>query len=64
NFYGFVVSDCQGIDKITSNPHAKHIYTVQAGILAGIDMVMVPYNHTELFDDLTLLVKKNVILMD
>ncbi|CAI0442266.1 unnamed protein product [Linum tenue] len=61
---GFVISDWQGIDKLTSTPHANYTYSVQAGILAGIDMVMVPYNHTEFIDDLTLLVKKNVIPMD
>ncbi|CAI0442263.1 unnamed protein product [Linum tenue] len=63
-FKGFVISDWQGIDKLTSTPHANYTYSVQAGILAGIDMVMVPYNHTEFIDDLTLLVKKNVIPMD
>ncbi|CAI0442262.1 unnamed protein product [Linum tenue] len=64
NNTGFVISDWQGIDKLTSTPHANYTYSVQAGILAGIDMVMVPYNHTEFIDDLTLLVKKNVIPMD
>ncbi|CAI0442265.1 unnamed protein product [Linum tenue] len=55
-FKGFVISDWQGIDKLTSTPHANYTYSVQAGILAGIDM--------EFIDDLTLLVKKNVIPMD
>ncbi|XP_031271400.1 uncharacterized protein LOC116129808 [Pistacia vera] len=31
---------------------------------AGIDMVMLPLNHTEFIDDLTSLVKSNVISMD
>lgn len=36
---GFVISDWQGIDRITSPPHANYSYSIQAGIHAGIDMV-------------------------
>ncbi|CAL9041301.1 unnamed protein product [Musa banksii] len=60
-FRGFVISDWQGIDRITSSPGANYTYSVQAGISAGIDMVMVPYNYSEFINDLTSLVKKNVI---
>ncbi|KAI3450798.1 hypothetical protein Pfo_007463 [Paulownia fortunei] len=63
NFKGFVISDSEGIDKITSPPHANYTYSVQASILAGIDMVMVPEKFIEFIDNLTLLVKKNVIPM-
>ncbi|WCJ19155.1 Glycosyl hydrolase family protein [Euphorbia peplus] len=63
-FKGFVISDWQGIDRITSTPHGNYTYSVQASIQAGIDMVMVPFNYTEFIDDLTSLVKKNVITMD
>ncbi|KAM3307624.1 beta-glucosidase BoGH3B [Capsicum chacoense] len=63
NFKGFVISDWQGIDRITSPPHANYTYSVQAGVSAGIDMVMVPINYTEFIDTLTLLVKDNVIPM-
>lgn len=38
-FQGFVISDWQGIDRITSPPHSNYTYSVQAGVLAGIDMV-------------------------
>nr|BAD13764.1 exo-1,3-beta-glucanase [Lilium longiflorum] len=62
-FRGFVISDWQGIDRITSPPDANYTYSVQASIHAGLDMVMVPNNYTEFIDDLTLLVKKNVIPM-
>lgn len=62
-FRGFVISDYEGIDRITSPPHANYTYSVQASILAGIDMVMGPENQTELIDDLTFLVKKNIIPM-
>ncbi|KAJ4843981.1 hypothetical protein Tsubulata_043390 [Turnera subulata] len=63
-FKGFVISDWQGIDRITSPPHSNYTYSVQAAIQAGIDMVMLPFNHTEFIDDLTYLVKNNVIPMD
>ncbi|KDO48684.1 hypothetical protein CISIN_1g040637mg [Citrus sinensis] len=61
---GFVISDWQGIDRITSPPHSNYTYSVQSGIQAGIDMVMIPFNLTEFIDDLTDLVKNNVITMD
>ncbi|KAE8664722.1 hypothetical protein F3Y22_tig00112738pilonHSYRG00152 [Hibiscus syriacus] len=60
-FRGFVISDWQGIDRITSPPHANYTYSIQAGIQAGIDMVMVPYNYTEFIDGLTSLVKNKII---
>ncbi|KAH7666313.1 Glucan 1,3-beta-glucosidase protein [Dioscorea alata] len=62
-FRGFVISDWQGIDKITSPPHANYSYSVQAGVHAGIDMVMVPHNFTEFIDDLTFQVKNGIIPM-
>ncbi|XP_073006450.1 uncharacterized protein [Typha latifolia] len=62
-FRGFVISDWQGIDRITSPAGANYTYSVQAGINAGIDMVMVPYNYTDFIDDLTSLVNKNIINM-
>ncbi|KAL5765357.1 hypothetical protein ACOSP7_015974 [Xanthoceras sorbifolium] len=62
-FRGFVISDWQGIDRITSPPHANYSYSVQAGVNAGIDMIMVPYQFTEFIDDLTSQVKKNIVPM-
>lgn len=62
-FRGFVISDWQGIDRITNPPHANYTYSVYAGILAGIDMIMVPENYAEYLTTLTELVKKNVIPM-
>ncbi|XVE90193.1 hypothetical protein DITRI_Ditri20bG0058900 [Diplodiscus trichospermus] len=62
-FRGFVISDWEGIDRITSPPHANYSYSIQAGILAGIDMVMVPYNYTEFINGLTVMVKDNIIPM-
>ncbi|KAL8501002.1 hypothetical protein ACS0TY_020547 [Phlomoides rotata] len=62
-FEGFVISDMRGIDRITSPPHANYSYSVQLGVHAGIDMIMVPNKYVEFIDDLTLLVKKNIIPM-
>ncbi|CAD6229660.1 unnamed protein product [Miscanthus lutarioriparius] len=61
HFRGFVISDWLGVDRITSPPGANYTYSVQAGINAGIDMVMVPYNYTDYINDLTSLVHKGVI---
>ncbi|KAG5556302.1 hypothetical protein RHGRI_006793 [Rhododendron griersonianum] len=63
HFRGFVISDMEGIDWITSPPHANYTYSIQAGIQAGIDMVMVPFNYTEFIDGLTMMVKKRIITM-
>lgn len=60
-FRGLVMSDWQGIDRITSPPHANYSYSVEAGVSAGIDMIMVPYNFTEFIDDQTYQVKNNII---
>lgn len=62
-FRGFVISDWEGIDRITSPPGANYTYSVQAGISAGIDMVMVPYNYTDYIEALTSLVNMNIIPM-
>lgn len=52
-FRGFVISDWQGIDKITYPPGSNYSYSVLAGVQAGIDMVMVPYNFTDFIGDFT-----------
>lgn len=63
HFRGFVISDWEGIDRITSPPHANYTYSVQAGVNAGIDMIMVPNKFKEFIDVLTPLVKNNIIPM-
>ncbi|KAM1363236.1 hypothetical protein EV2_028937 [Malus domestica] len=63
-FKGFVISDWEGIDRITSPPHSNYTYSVQDSVLAGIDMVMVPINYKEFINDLINLVKNNVVPMD
>ncbi|KAM0929559.1 hypothetical protein ACQ4PT_001599 [Festuca glaucescens] len=62
-FRGFVISDWQGIDRITSPPGVNYSYSVEAGVGAGIDMIMVPFGYTEFIDDLTAQVKSGIIPM-
>nr|GMD69616.1 lysosomal beta glucosidase-like [Ipomoea batatas] len=63
DFKGFVISDWQGIDRITVPDHANYTYSVLAGVGAGIDMIMVPYNYIEFIYTLTYLVKNKFIPM-
>lgn len=63
HFQGFVISDFEGIDRITSPFRANCTYSVQAGVSAGIDMFMVPKFYTEFIDDLTTLVNNKFIPM-
>ncbi|KAF3564725.1 hypothetical protein DY000_02018298 [Brassica cretica] len=62
-FRGFVISDWQGIDRITNPPHLNYSYSVYSGISAGIDMIMVPYNYTEFIDEINSQIKNNLIPM-
>jgi len=62
-FRGFVISDWQGIDRITTPPGVNYSYSVEAGVGAGIDMIMVPFAFTEYIDDLTAQVKSGIIPM-
>ncbi|KAL6575176.1 hypothetical protein OROMI_012461 [Orobanche minor] len=61
-FRGFVISDYMGgIDQITSPIHANYTYSILAGVGAGIDMVMIPYNYTEFINGLMFLVRNEFI---
>ncbi|KAI4382198.1 hypothetical protein MLD38_008193 [Melastoma candidum] len=62
-FKGFVISDWEGIDRITSPPHLNYQYSVHAGVSAGIDMVMVPFNYQEFITDLTAQVQNKTVRM-
>ncbi|KAI0501292.1 hypothetical protein KFK09_016236 [Dendrobium nobile] len=63
-FRGFVISDWEGIDRITTPPKANYTYSVETSINAGIDMVMVPNDYESFIGNLTDLVNKNVISMN
>ncbi|XP_047092495.1 beta-glucosidase BoGH3B-like isoform X1 [Lolium rigidum] len=60
---GFVISDWKGIDRITTPQHLNYTYSIQAGISAGIDMIMVPFTYTEFIDGLTSQVNNKIIPM-
>ncbi|XP_076953729.1 uncharacterized protein LOC143627899 [Bidens hawaiensis] len=62
-FRGFVISDWQGIDRITDPPHANYTYSILRSVEAGLDMIMVPYNYTEFIDGLSYLVTNKFIPM-
>ncbi|RRT37129.1 hypothetical protein B296_00049701 [Ensete ventricosum] len=62
-YQGLVISDWEGLDRITSPPGANYTYSVEAGINAGIDMVMVPKRYAEFIGNLTFLVKHKFISM-
>ncbi|KAJ7971912.1 Beta-glucosidase [Quillaja saponaria] len=62
-FKGFVITDFEGLERMTTPYHANYSHSIEAGISAGIDMVMVPWNYTEFLDDLTLLVNRKIIPM-
>ncbi|CAL5354129.1 unnamed protein product [Camellia sinensis] len=62
-FRGFVISDYQAIDKITTPVLANYTYSVEKGILAGIDMIMAISNYTDFIDIVTSLVEKNIVPM-
>lgn len=38
-FQGFVISDWEGVNRITSPPNANYTYSVEASVMAGVDMV-------------------------
>lgn len=61
NFKGFTISDWEGIDRITTPAGANYSYSVQASILAGIDMIMVPNNYQSFISILTNHVNSGVI---
>ncbi|KAL2649365.1 hypothetical protein R1flu_017493 [Riccia fluitans] len=64
NFQGFVISDWEGLDRITIPPFANYTYSILSGISAGIDMVMVPYNFRTFILEITRLVNEGFISME
>ncbi|KAI3844396.1 hypothetical protein MKX03_019895 [Papaver bracteatum] len=55
--------DWQFIYRVTSPAGINYTYSVQDEINTGIDMIMIPMNHSDFINDLTYLVEKNVIPM-
>ncbi|KAG8387199.1 hypothetical protein BUALT_Bualt03G0228400 [Buddleja alternifolia] len=63
NFRGFVISDYQGVDRMTYPWSSNYENSLLRAINAGIDMVMAPPNHTEFLHILTSHVKNKLIPM-
>ncbi|KAK6139497.1 hypothetical protein DH2020_026757 [Rehmannia glutinosa] len=58
---GFVISDWQGVDRMTYPWGSNYSTSLAKAINAGVDMVMVPPKHTEFLQIMTSHVKNNVI---
>ncbi|GFQ06190.1 beta-glucosidase bogh3b [Phtheirospermum japonicum] len=61
NFRGFVISDWQGVDRMTYPWGTNYSVSLATAINAGVDMVMVPPNHTEFLRVMTSHVENNEI---
>ncbi|XP_058109259.1 uncharacterized protein LOC131252629 [Magnolia sinica] len=62
-FKGFVISDWEGIDRL-SHPHGSDFtYCISASINAGMDMVMVPFRYEKFIKELIYLVESGEIPM-
>ncbi|XP_042957161.1 beta-glucosidase BoGH3B-like [Carya illinoinensis] len=60
-FKGFVISDWEGLDRL-SKPHgSKYRYCISTAVNAGIDMVMVPLRYKLFMEDLIFLVESGEI---
>lgn len=64
DFQGFVISDWEGIDRITSPPGSNYILSVNESINAGIDMVMLPYEFNSFLNDMTNELQAGTITID
>ncbi|KAG8387190.1 hypothetical protein BUALT_Bualt03G0227500 [Buddleja alternifolia] len=63
NFKGFVISDWNGVDRMTYPWSSNYSNSLLKAINAGIDMVMVPPNITEFLNIVTSHVKNKLIPM-
>ncbi|KAK9168209.1 hypothetical protein Syun_000349 [Stephania yunnanensis] len=63
NFKGFVITDWEGIDRL-SHPHGSNYRDcISATINAGVDMVMVPFRYKQFLEHLMHLVESGEIPM-
>ncbi|KAL3646083.1 hypothetical protein CASFOL_011263 [Castilleja foliolosa] len=60
-FRGFVISDWQGVDRMTYPWGSNYETSLLTAINAGVDMVMVPPNHTEFLRLMTSHVENKLI---
>ncbi|XP_059430406.1 uncharacterized protein LOC132164015 [Corylus avellana] len=63
-FKGFVISDWEGLDRLNA-PHGENYRdSISSAVMAGIDMVMVPFRYELFVKDLVSLVKEGKIPME
>nr|BBD18021.1 beta-glucosidase [Gentiana triflora] len=62
-FKGFIISDSEGVDRLSHPYGSNYRQSVLTSINAGIDMVMVPFRYQLFLEDLTYLVKTGKIPM-
>ncbi|KAF5744533.1 Glycosyl hydrolase family protein isoform 1 [Tripterygium wilfordii] len=62
-FKGFVISDWEGLDRLTQPHGSNYRYCISAAINAGIDMVMVAFRYEQFIEDLMFLVQSGEIPM-
>ncbi|KAK3442038.1 hypothetical protein EUGRSUZ_B02276 [Eucalyptus grandis] len=62
-FKGFVISDWEGLDRL-SQPHGSNYrQSISLAVNAGIDMIMVPFRHEQFAEDLTALAESGEVPM-
>ncbi|KAH6810505.1 Glycosyl hydrolase family protein [Perilla frutescens var. frutescens] len=62
-FKGFIISDSEGLDRLSSPHGSNYQQSVLSAITAGIDMVMVPFRYQLFLEDLLHLVESGKIPM-
>ncbi|CAK9326971.1 unnamed protein product [Citrullus colocynthis] len=62
-FKGFVISDWQGLDRLSQPRGSNYRLCISAAVNAGIDMVMVPLRYEQFIKDLLFLVESGEIPM-
>ncbi|KAG6583383.1 hypothetical protein SDJN02_18108 [Cucurbita argyrosperma subsp. argyrosperma] len=62
-FKGFVISDWEGIDRLTRPRGSNYRFCISAAVNAGIDMVMVPLRYDLFIKELLFLVESGEIPM-
>lgn len=62
-FKGFIISDWEGLDRLSEPRGSNYRNCVKTAVNAGIDMVMVPFKYEQFIQDMTDLVESGEIPM-
>ncbi|KAF8094150.1 hypothetical protein N665_0369s0033 [Sinapis alba] len=62
-FKGFIVSDWEGLDRLSEPWGSNYRNCVKTAVNAGIDMVMVPFKYEQFIQDMTDLVESGEVTM-